>query len=238
MANTGFRFMIVGTIAILLSFMLLSIPSMKYYVTDVIGSSGSTDNSTDIIVVESSNETKPSSSGNIIYGPPILSFEPVRPDQFSTNSNPKPTGNNTNGTALGTEGPRQIITGRPAMGQPVPQNQPGQSIPSATSGNIIIPNINITKEQAVKAEQEANVMIKAYYEKLEQEKQKEKEEVAALAAAAAAQSNQTAEAEAEAEDTIDETETDTEEEEEEELGQENEEENDNENGDNEGEDDE
>ena len=145
---------------------------------------------------------------------------------------PKPTGNYTNDSASVTEGPRQIITGR--------QNPFGQNIPSeVTDSSVInIPNINITKEQAVKAEQEANVMIKAYYEKLEQEKQKEREEAAALAAAAAAQSNQTTEEVGDAEDTIGETETDTEEEEEEELGQENEEENDNENGDNEGEDDE
>jgi hypothetical protein len=97
----------------------------------------------------------------------------------------KPTGNYTNGTALGTEGPRQIITGRPAMGQLIPQHQLGQN---TSSGNdvIRIPNINITKEQAVKAEQEANVMIKAYYEKLEQEKQKQKEREQA----AAAQANQ------------------------------------------------
>jgi hypothetical protein len=104
---------------------------------------------------------------------------------------PKATGNYTNGTALVTEGPRQIITGRSATGQITPQNQLGQNIPNAATGpsSIIIPNINITKEQSAKAEQEANVMINAYYEKLEQEKQKEKEQAAALAAAA--QVNQT-----------------------------------------------
>ena len=98
----------------------------------------------------------------------------------------KPTGNYTNATALVTEGPRQIITGRPAMGQVAPQDQPGLNTPNAIpGGNIIsIPNINITKEQAVKAEQEANVMIKDYYEKVKQEEeQKARHNPAALAPA-------------------------------------------------------
>jgi hypothetical protein len=141
----------------------------------------------------------------------------------------KPTGNYTNGTASVPEGPRQIITGRPGIGQVAPQNQFGQNKPvGVTDSSVInIPNINITKEQAAKAEQEASIMIKAYYEKLEQEKQEEKEEAAALAPAAAAQSNQTPDG---AEDTLDETETGTEEEEEDD--QENEEDKDNENEDN------
>jgi hypothetical protein len=104
----------------------------------------------------------------------------------------KPTGNYTNSTALVTEGPRQIITGRPAMGQVAPQNQPGLNTPNAIPGSnvISIPNINITTEQAVKAEQEANVMMKDYYEKVKQEEeQKARQQAAALAAAA--QVNQT-----------------------------------------------
>ena len=142
----------------------------------------------------------------------------------------KPTANYTttiNGTLMSIGPPRES--------QPEPRPIIGNE---GASNNVInIPNINITKEQAVKAEQDANVMIKAYYEKLEQGKQKERE-AAALAAAAAGQSNETAEAEAEAEETLDDTETDTEEEEEEGEGQENEDENGNENGENEGEDDE
>jgi hypothetical protein len=92
----------------------------------------------------------------------------------------KPTGNYTNATALVTEGPRQIITDRSAIS--VAPKQPGQNVPNSV---VNIPDIKITKEQAAKAEQEASVMIKAYYEKLELEKQKEKE------AAALAMSNQT-----------------------------------------------
>jgi hypothetical protein len=104
----------------------------------------------------------------------------------------KPTGNYTNATALVTEGPRQIITGRPAMGQVAPQNQPGLNTPNAIPGSnvISIPNINITKEQAAKADQEANVMIEVYYEKVKQEEElKARQQAAALAAAA--QVNQT-----------------------------------------------
>jgi hypothetical protein len=99
---------------------------------------------------------------------------------------------------------------------------------------VNIPDIKITKEQAAKAEQEANVMIKAYYEKLELEKQKEKE-----AAALAAQSNQTGGEEIEeAEDTPAETEIGIEEEEEEESEEEeDEEDNNNEDENNEAEDD-
>jgi hypothetical protein len=102
-----------------------------------------------------------------------------------------PTGNYTNATALVTEGPRQIITGRPAMGQVTPQTQLGQNVPNAdyTKNVISIPNINITKEQAAKAEQEADVMIKAYYENVKQEEEeKARQEAAALAAD---QANQT-----------------------------------------------
>jgi hypothetical protein len=151
---------------------------------------------------------------------------------------PKPTGNYTNGTALVTEGPRQIITGRPSTSQVTPQNQLGQNIPNAATGpsSIIIPNINITKTQAAKAEQEANLMIKAYYEELELEKQRQEQEAAALTAAAAAQSNQTGGEEAEeAEDTPAETEIGIEEEEEGE--EEDEEDNNNEDENNEAEDD-
>jgi hypothetical protein len=151
----------------------------------------------------------------------------------------KPTGNYTNGTALVTEGPRQIITGRPATAQIAPQNQPGQNIANAPAGSnpIIIPNINITKAQAAKAEQEANLMIDTYYEKLELEKQRQEQEAAALTAAAAAQSNQTGGEETEeAEDTPAETEIGIEEEEEEE-GEEEDEDNNNEDENDEAEDD-
>ena len=137
--------------------------------------------------------------------------------------------------------PMQIIKGRLATNQVAPQNQPGQNTPNMATGvsPIIIPNMNITKEQAAKAEQEANVMINAYYEKLEQEKQKEKEQAAALAAAA--QVNQTNNNASQAgglqEDNATasaiETEDDTDVETEEEDGAEEDEENDNENGGNE-----
>jgi hypothetical protein len=207
------------TIACIIFANLIKLPLSVNYIVEVRADTG---------INNSSNITTSKLTGNYTNGTALVTEGPRQIIQ------PKPTGNYTNGTALVTEGPRQIITGRPAIGQVAPQNQLGQNIPSpATGSNVFsIPNINITKEQAVKAEQEANVMIKAYYEKLEQEKQKERE--AAALAAAAARSNQTTEEVEDAEDTIDETETDTEEE----LGQENEEENDNENGDNEGEDDE
>jgi hypothetical protein len=154
----------------------------------------------------------------------------------------RPTGNYTNATALVTEGPRQIITGRPAMGQVAPQDQPGLNTPNAIpGGNVIsIPNINITREQAVKAEQEANVMIKDYYEKVKQEEeQKARQQAAALAAAA--QVNQTINNASQAEGSLEgnatasaiETEDDTDLEAEEEDGAEEDEENDNENGGNE-----
>ena len=112
-------------------------------------------------------------------------------------------GNYTNGTALAAGGQRQNITGGFSMDQNPTQNQFGQNTPNAiTGGDIVnIPNINITKEQAAKAEQEANVMINAYYEKLEQEKQKEKEHAAALAAAA--QVNQTINNASQAEGSLD-----------------------------------
>jgi hypothetical protein len=140
----------------------------------------------------------------------------------------KPTGNYTNATALVTEGPRQIITDRSAIS--VAPKQPGQNVPNSV---VNIPDIKITKEQAAKAEQEANVMIKVYNEKLELEKQKEKE-----AAALAAQSNQTGGEETEeAEDTPAETEIGIEEEEEEESEEEDEEDNNNEDENNEAEDD-
>ena len=202
MISTGFRFLIVGTVAIILSFILLSTTSTKYPATDVIGQidSNSTNNSTDIMVVESTNETQPSSTGNITYGPPIISYEPIKPQQSSfpvTNEADRIPTAGKNQTIQGTQNrntssaPTQTITGRLATNQVAPQNQPGLSTPNAIPGSnvISIPNINITKEQAAKSEQEANVMINAYYEKLEQEKQKEKEQAAALAAAA--QVNQT-----------------------------------------------
>jgi hypothetical protein len=85
------------------------------------------------------------------------------------------------GTAPASEAPRQIITGRSDGGQVTPQNQLGQNTPNAVTGNndiTSISSINITKGQAAKAEQEANAMIKAYYEELE-----EKNEASALATA-------------------------------------------------------
>ena len=252
MISTGFRFLIVGTVAIMLSFILLSTTSAKYPITYVIGQidSRSTNNSTDIIVVESTNETQPSSTGNITYGPPIISYEPTNPEQSSppgtnvTTSSPTVSKNQTMPGIQNSNissAPMQIIKGRLATNQVAPQNQPGQNTPNMATGvsPIIIPNMNITKEQAAKAEQEANVMINAYYEKLEQEKQKEKEQAAALAAAA--QVNQTnnnaSQAEGLQEDNATasaiETEDDTDVETEEEDGAEEDEENDNENGGNE-----
>ena len=126
----------------------------------------------------------------------------------------KPTGNATNGTALVTEGPRQIITGGSTLGQVSPQNQFGQNMPNAVTGNevISIPNVNITKEEAMKAEQEANLMIKAYNQKLEQEKQ---EKAAALAAVQANQTTVAAEGSEGSTTATDETETNGEDEEEE-----------------------
>jgi hypothetical protein len=126
--------------------------------------------------------------------PPLLSSIEQTGDANANRTNTiqvrPPTGNYTNATALVTEGPRQTITGRPAMGQVASQIQLGQNLPNAVTGNnvISIPNINITKEQAAKAEQEANVMIKAYYEKVKQEEAaKARQEAAALAAAQANQ---------------------------------------------------
>ena len=252
MISTSFRFLVVGTVAIMLSFILLSTTSTKYPITYVIGQidSRSTNNSTDIIVVESTNETQPSSTGNITYGPPIISYEPTNPEQSSppgtnvTTSSPTVSKNQTMPGIQNSNissAPMQIIKGRLATNQVAPQNQLGQNTPNIATGvsPIIIPNMNITKEQAAKAEQEANIMISAYYEKLEQEKQKEKEQAAALAAAA--QVNQTnnnaSQAEGLQEDNATasaiETEDDTDVETEEEDGAEEDEENDNENGGNE-----
>jgi hypothetical protein len=97
----------------------------------------------------------------------------------------EPTENYTNGTAFITEGPRQIITDQSATSRIIPRNQPGKSMPDTVASDATsdILNMNITKEQAAKAEQEANVMIKAYYEELEK-----KNEASALATA---QPNQT-----------------------------------------------
>ena len=198
----------------------------------------------------STNVTENSGTGdvpNLVSTPPPLlpSIEQTgdaNANRTNTTQVKPPTGNYTNATALVTEGPRQIITGRPAMGQVAPQDQPGLNTPNVIpGGNIIsIPNINITKEQAVKAEQEANVMIKDYYEKVKQEEeQKARQQAAALAAAA--QVNQTINNASQAEGSLEgnatasaiETEDDTDVEAEDENEPEEDKENDNEDGGNE-----
>ena len=173
--------------------------------------------STFMIVYASTNVTENSGIGNVpnlvTTPPPLLPSIDQTGDASVNRTNTtqvgSPTENYTSATALATEGPRQIIqpkptenytnatgprqiiTGRPAMGQFTPQNQFGQNVPNAVTGSglVSIPDINITKEQAAKAEQEANVMIEAHYEKVKQEEAaKARQEAAALAAA---QANQT-----------------------------------------------
>ena len=82
----------------------------------------------------------------------------------------QPTGNYTNDTALVTDvGRRQIVTNQSAtIGQNIPPTQPGQIMDGINVTDIS--NLNITKEDAVKAEQEANVMLENYNKKVEQEK--------------------------------------------------------------------
>src|SRR5215204_4636441 len=115
-------------------------------IVEVIADTG-IDNSTSVMT------SKP--TGNATNGTALVTEGPRQIIQS------KPTGNATNGTALVTEGPRQIITGGSTLGQVSPQNQFGQNMPNAVTGNevISIPNVNITKEEAMKAEQEANLMI-------------------------------------------------------------------------------
>ena len=87
----------------------------------------------------------------------------------------EPTGDNTNRTNLVTEGQQQIITNQSAsMRQIIPPTQPGQGIGGITLADIA--NMNISKEEAAKAEKQSNVMLETYYEDLE-----EKNETSALA---------------------------------------------------------
>jgi hypothetical protein len=124
------------------------------------------------------------------------------------------------------------------VGQTLAKNQMGQN--TSNNATFMGPSLKpITKEQAQKAEQEASIMIKEYYEKLERDKQIEKEKEAIEAALASAQANQTrgatdtsdeelenATAEAEAEALINETEINGDDGEEENEGVENDSEND------------
>jgi hypothetical protein len=97
---------------------------------------------------------------NLINAPPQIFSPPSQTDDVNR-TNPMQVGSTPGNYSVDTTLPTE------SQGQTI-----ADSSSNALGGNnvINIPNINISKEQAAKAEQEANVMLEAYNEKVKQEK--------------------------------------------------------------------
>jgi hypothetical protein len=222
-----------------------NVTSVQYLTQEVYGSLGIGDNITEELstqVPAIQNITAGGSSNNHVQSIGNMTEVPVNkinstnliaisPEALQSTQ----VGNDTTTNRTVIVIPPQPVQSKPTLNEPsiigpprIMQSNPQGAIESGDMRVNISAIKPITKEQAAKAEQEANVMIKDYYEKLDLEKQKEKEE--ALATTAAVQSNQTGEEETEeAEDTTAESEIGIEEEEEEEEeGEEEDEDNNNE----------